>query len=160
MQGIIPAEGTVQVQVLFRPTRLYTSLQKISVSLSQFGFAPFNMQLRGNTLPPDPMPKPPSVEDASYMGARMDKIMTAVHDAQRDRLKQQQQQQQQQRLLASSTSPSAGGGSSPDERKKKPKNAGQMTLLGGKEEEVDGLLLPEELDNWANSMYARARACA
>jgi hypothetical protein len=28
-----------------------------------------------------------------------------------------------------------------------------MTLLGGKEEEVDGLYLPEELDNWANSMY-------
>jgi len=29
MGGIIPAEGTVQVRVLFRPTRLYTSLQKV-----------------------------------------------------------------------------------------------------------------------------------
>ena len=28
-----------------------------------------------------------------------------------------------------------------------------MTLLGGKEEQVDGLYLPEELGNWANSMY-------
>ena len=30
MLGIIPAEGSVQVSVLFRPTRLYTSLQKVS----------------------------------------------------------------------------------------------------------------------------------
>jgi hypothetical protein len=29
MSGIIPAEGTVQVHVLFRPTRLYTSMQKV-----------------------------------------------------------------------------------------------------------------------------------
>jgi hypothetical protein len=69
------------------------------------------VQLRGNTLPPDPMPKPPSVllyiraarcevravdctvlqvEDASYMGPRIDKIMTAVHDATRDKIKLQQ----------------------------------------------------------------------
>jgi hypothetical protein len=27
--GIIPAEGSVQINVLFRPTRLYTSLQKV-----------------------------------------------------------------------------------------------------------------------------------
>jgi hypothetical protein len=30
------------------------------------------------------------VEDPSYMGPRTDKIMTAVHDAARDRIKQQQ----------------------------------------------------------------------
>ncbi len=29
MLGIIPAEGSVHVRVLFRPTRLYTSLQKV-----------------------------------------------------------------------------------------------------------------------------------
>ena len=29
MLGIVPAEGTVQVNVLFRPTRLYTSLLKV-----------------------------------------------------------------------------------------------------------------------------------
>jgi hypothetical protein len=30
MLGIIPAEGTAQVSVLFRPTRLYTSMQKVA----------------------------------------------------------------------------------------------------------------------------------
>ncbi len=37
--------------------------------------------------------------------------------------------------------------------KKKNVNPAAMTLLGGKEEQVDGLYLPEELGNWANSMY-------
>jgi hypothetical protein len=102
MAGIIPAEGSVQVTVLFRPTRLYTSLQKVSgvavsqrctasshfprkrypsaspssvSALSQYvrsSIFPRNsilhfgqVQLRGNTLPPDPMPKPPSVNPSS-----------------------------------------------------------------------------------------------
>jgi hypothetical protein len=47
---------------------------------------------------------------------------------------------------------SGGSGGSP-EKKKKNINPATMTLLGGKEEEVDGLYLPEELDNWASSMY-------
>ena len=47
---------------------------------------------------------------------------------------------------------SGGLGGSPG-KKKKNINPASMTLLGGKEEEFDGLYLPEELDNWASSMY-------
>ncbi len=89
------------------------------------------------------------------MGPRIDKIMTAVHDATRDKIKLQQvwrhfhDRSLNINPLQATRSPGTG---SPGEKKKNV-NPATMTLLGGKEELVDGLYLPEELDNWASSMY-------
>ncbi len=146
MLGIIPAEGTVQVRVLFRPTRLYTSLLKVqrpylshsctavhvfvprfpsvcpssdsapSRHVSAHGFlshsnvvttclgaaawqhlaAGSHAQAALGTQPTQCSIRAKrhltlfQVEDPSYMGPRTDKIMTAVHDAARDKIKQQQ----------------------------------------------------------------------
>lgn len=85
------------------------------------------------------------VEDPSYMGPRIDKLMTAVHDAARDRVKQKEVEVSggvrwgfgASWAYAYQGSQVPGGGS-PEGRKKKI-NPAMMTLLGGKEEEVDGL---------------------
>ncbi len=79
----VPSEGEMRCCATAVHCQFSLPAQKISVSLSQFGFNPFTVrprasifprnsvlhfgqvQLRGNTLPPDPMPKPPSVNPSS-----------------------------------------------------------------------------------------------
>eukprot|EP00743_Colponemidia_sp_Colp-15_P003394 GILK01003668.1.p1 GENE.GILK01003668.1~~GILK01003668.1.p1 ORF type:complete len:832 (-),score=131.18 GILK01003668.1:94-2589(-) len=50
MTGIVPANGFVDIQITYSPSRLSTSSMEIQVNISQFGFTPFITTVLGSGL--------------------------------------------------------------------------------------------------------------
>ena len=50
-KGTVPALGSVSIELRYRPTGYHTALMRFRVRISQFGFEPVTVTVRGNCLP-------------------------------------------------------------------------------------------------------------
>ena len=51
VKGTVPALGSVSIELRYRPTAYRTALMRFRVRISQFGFEPVTVTVRGNCLP-------------------------------------------------------------------------------------------------------------
>jgi hypothetical protein len=49
MEGIVPAEGYVEINVHYKPSEMCSSAAKLLVNVSQFGFEPFSCEIKGSS---------------------------------------------------------------------------------------------------------------
>merc|ERR1712070_1137919 len=61
-QGVIPANGQVDITFNFHPLRLHTATMEIEVNISQFGFEPFLCVLTGVGQPDTSSSEPRSLD--------------------------------------------------------------------------------------------------